>query len=91
MIQLLPNLPGRAQLLALEVGHGLDARRGLREHDVRELRVDRRDVADRHALGDGRDDRRPVGEPDVHGALADERDERVVLPFWNVTSRPAAL
>ena len=37
--------------------------------------VDRRDVADRDALADRRDDARPVGEADVDRTLPDERHE----------------
>ena len=58
-------LAGDAEGLALEVGRGRDPRRRLREHDRGELAVDRRHVLDRDALADGRDDARPVGDPDV--------------------------
>ena len=66
---------GDADLLALEVGRGRDPGRRLGEDDVRELAVDRRDVGDRDAVADRRDDARPVADPDVDRALADERDE----------------
>ena len=64
-----------ADLLALQVGGGVDPRRRLREHDRGELAVDRRDVLDRDPLADRRDDARPVGEPEVDLALPDLRDQ----------------
>ena len=66
---------GDADLLALQVRRGADPGRRLGEDDVRELAVDRRDVGDRDAVADRRDDARPVADPDVDRALADERDE----------------
>ena len=68
-----------AQLLALEVGRAVDARRRLGEHDRRELPVDRREVFDRDALADGRDHarsrRRCRGR---RSPCPSERDEVVV-------------
>ena len=62
-------------LLALQVGRRLDPGRVLGEDDVGELAVDRGDVGDRDGPADGRDDAGPVADPDVDGALADQRDE----------------
>ena len=64
-----------ADLLALQVGRRGDPRRRLGEDDVRELAVDGRDVLDRDAVADRRDDARPVADPDVDRALPDQRDE----------------
>ena len=85
-----PYLPGHPDLLALEVGGGLDARVGLGHDDRRELAVDRRDVDDRDPLADGRDDRGAVAVADVDGALAEERDEVGVDLVLEVTVSPAS-
>ncbi len=70
-----PVAAGRADLLAPQVRSRVDPGRRLGEHDVREAAVDGRHVADRDAVADRRDHARPVADPDIDGALANERDQ----------------
>ena len=70
-----PVLARDPNLLPLQVCRARDPRRCLGEDDAREVGVDREDVADRDALAHRGDHARPVGDPDVHGALADQRHQ----------------
>ena len=84
MIQPIRSGPGMPIFLPLRSAAASDPGRGLGEDDVRELAVERRQVADRDALADRRDDARAIGDADVDGARADERMRSGSILFWNV-------